>query len=198
MRSPPLPRRIPLPSDFTNEDLDRMERTIFIPSNPQKSDLLFVFGYGSDDWGHVVDLIKKQYAPLILCTGSHPATVDLEGPPESHRIRTYLIDHGLDPKRILVEDRSVSTIENVQFGKQVLEEQGIHPKSILFVCRSHHSGRCLRVLQRFFPDVILSCATTDATYDGEVLSQSTWRNSANTRERVYAEFLRIERLKGDS
>ncbi|MDM5154821.1 YdcF family protein [Bacillus sp. DX1.1] len=36
--------------------------------------------------------------------------------PEAHSMRNYLVNHGIDENRILIEDRSTSTYENVKFS----------------------------------------------------------------------------------
>ena len=194
----PLPRHIPLPSDLSTGDLDAMEQAVFFPVAPTRSDLLFVFGYTSDHWDQVAHCWQEGLAPLVLATGLHAVgAVDEE--PQAHVIRRSLIAHGVPEKVILMEDQSTNTLENVVFGKRVLDEQGIHPESVLFVAKSHHSGRCARTLKKHFQQAVLSCLCIDWEYDGVLIAQATWREHQLSKERVYAEYLRIQRYsaKGD-
>lgn len=46
---------------------------------------------------------------------------------EASVMRTYLIDAGIEPGRIYVEDRSTSTYENIVFSRRVIEENGLDP-----------------------------------------------------------------------
>ena len=83
-------------------------------------------------------------------------------------------------------------MEDVLLGKRVLDDLGIRPSSILFACKSHHSGRCLRTLRQYWPKVKLSVLTFDATYDGYVVSKDTWYENPISRSRVYGEYLRTQ------
>jgi hypothetical protein len=65
------------------------------------------------------------------------------------------------------------------------------PASIVFVSKSHHSGRAWRTLSIVFPDVRLSCATYDAEYSGAVVRGDDWWRSETATERVLGEFERI-------
>jgi hypothetical protein len=65
------------------------------------------------------------------------------------------------------------------------------PASIVFVSKSHHSGRAWRTLSKVFPDVRLSCATYDAEYSGAVVRADDWWRSETATERSLGEFERI-------
>lgn len=176
----PLPRLIPLPEDLTGQELDAIEEAVFYPSHPQPSDVLFVFGYTADNWSHVAGLFKAGMAPLVVATGLYGAESASKERPQAHVIRDALVAHGIPASSILVEDRSTNTGENVLFGKRVLEEAGVRPRSILFVSMAHHSGRCYRTLKKHFPDVSLSCFTVDAERDSVMLSRGVASASRST------------------
>ncbi len=40
--------------------------------------------------------------------------------PEAHSMRNYLVAHGINANRILIEDRSTSTYENLKFSKRFI------------------------------------------------------------------------------
>ena len=43
--------------------------------------------------------------------------------PEGHAMARYLKDRGVDPQRIVIEDRSSSTMENFRYSKELIGEQ---------------------------------------------------------------------------
>lgn len=194
----PIPRNPTIP-ELTNSEMDTIEKLVFWYSEPQPSDILFIFGSTRDQWSDVATLCKKQITPSILITGKAGLDSPASTRPQSHMIRDELTKSGVDPQKILIEDASTNTKENVVFSKNLLEKQGMYPKSILFTCKTHHSGRCYRTLKQYFPTVRFSCFTYDGIYNGIVVSKNNWRNTAYARERIYGEYLRIQRYisKGD-
>ncbi|TSC58621.1 MAG: hypothetical protein Greene041619_495 [Candidatus Peregrinibacteria bacterium Greene0416_19] len=187
----PLPREPAVPP-LSSTELDRIEATVFFPSEPKSSDLLFVFGTSDGDWKSVADLfIMKNIAPIVLTTGKGPPTAPAGEEPQAHTIRDALVSHGVPSDRILTEDRSTNTGENVMFGKMILKEHHLDPRSIVFACKAHHSGRCARTLAKHFPGVALSCFSYPATYEGVEVRRETWRKHAVSRARVYGEYVRI-------
>lgn len=62
--------------------------------------------------------------------------------PEGQAMRTYLIEKGLAPERVLEETKSTSTEENFAFAKIVLTEHGIDPtQKIAYVTNAFHCYR---------------------------------------------------------
>ncbi|MYA71262.1 hypothetical protein F4009_01835 [Candidatus Poribacteria bacterium] len=92
---------------------------------------------------------------------------------------------------ILVQDKSTNTLEDVAFSLEVLEKNDISPESIAFLCKAHHSGRCLRTLRKFFLSQTLSPVTYLAEYEGVKVSKADWYEHEVSRGRVYGEYLRI-------
>ena len=62
---------------------------------------------------------------------------------ESESMANYLISRGTDPERILREDKSVNTMQNMQFSKEVIERDcgDIKDKKIAFATTNYHVFR---------------------------------------------------------
>ena len=105
-------------------------------------------------------------------------------------MRDELIARGVPSDLILVQDKSTNTLEDVAFSLVVLKDHNISPESIAFLCKAHHSGRCLRTLRKFFPSQRLSPITYLAEYDGVKVSKTDWYQHEVSRGRVYGEYLR--------
>lgn len=62
---------------------------------------------------------------------------------ESESMANYLVSRGVDPARILREDKSVNTMQNMQFSKEVIERDcgDIKDKKIAFATTNYHVFR---------------------------------------------------------
>ncbi len=54
--------------------------------------------------------------------------------------RRELVARGIDESRLIKEERSTSTRENLQFSKMIIEEKGLHPK-VAIVTNNFHMYR---------------------------------------------------------
>lgn len=59
---------------------------------------------------------------------------------EAEAVRRFFVDHGIDAKRILIEDRSVTTYENIKFAKKLY---GI--KEAVIVSNDFHLFRSIKL-----------------------------------------------------
>ena len=64
---------------------------------------------------------------------------------EAECMRRYLRDKGVAAGRILLEDRSTSTLENLTFSKEVIEAAGGDPGRVAVVSSSYHLYRAGRL-----------------------------------------------------
>ena len=87
---------------------------------------------------------------------THPDTIcivsggqgDGESVTEASAMQKYLVERrGVDPSRILVEDRATSTLENFQYSKALIEEH-LGNASIAFVTTDFHVFRAGRVAKK--------------------------------------------------
>ena len=87
---------------------------------------------------------------------AHPDTVlvvsggqgDGESVTEASAMAGYLIRKGVDPSRILQEDRAESTAENFAFSKAIIDQQLSPDASIGFVTTRFHVFRASRVARK--------------------------------------------------
>ena len=196
-----IPREVAV-NDLSPEEIKHITQTVFVASEPQPAELLFIFGTSSID-SEILDAVACDYLqdrfPKILVTGLSGRLYYETGRPLASIMRDELIARGVSSDAILVQDRSTNTLEDVAFSLDVLEQHNISPNSIAFLCKAHHSGRCLRTLRKFFPFQTLSPITYVAEYDGVKVSKEDWYQHEISRGRVYGEYLRIIRYteRGD-
>ena len=89
--------------------------------------------------------IEKAYEylsenPDLICVASGGQGAN-EALSEGQVIRDKLVEKGIDPSRILIEDRSTSTSENLEFSLNILTDNGIQVHNIAIVTDGFHQLR---------------------------------------------------------
>ena len=84
-----------------------------------------------------IELLKRNPNAVLLMSGGQGPGEDI---PESEAMAAYALDHGVDADRILMEQQSVSTEENLRFSKALMEKE--KPK-IIIVTTAYHVFRAL-------------------------------------------------------
>lgn len=124
--------------------LDGMGRFLIVRDQLKPADAIVVLG-GDNNGERVaygVELYKKGFAPKMLMSG---------GPLQWHLtsaewMRKQAISLGVPPGAIFIQDRSLSTLEDVLLTVPIIRENGY--KSVLLVTSPTHSRRALWVFKK--------------------------------------------------
>lgn len=143
---------------------------------PDHADLLFVFGTRYLLPAQLAaDLYHQDLASHIVLTGGDNRST---GENEANAHYAVLLVAGISPDRIILENRSTNTLENVRFAlpliDQVVSLKSL--RSIVAVCKWMHSRRALMTLKKHFPRGIRYYAHT---YDPNGVSRENWHLSPN-------------------
>ena len=189
-----IPREVAV-EGLSPEEIAHITQTVFVTSDLHPAaDLLFIFGTSTID-GEILESVardcQQKHFPKVIVTGLSGRLYSETGKPVAHIMRDELIARGVPSDLILVQDKSTNTLEDVAFSLDVLEKHSISPERIAFLCKVHHSGRCLRTLRKFFPSQMLLPVTYLAEYEGVKVSKADWYQHKVSRGRVYGEYLRI-------
>ena len=113
---------------------------------------------------------EKYPHALIVCTGGGTASKD-PAATEASRMAEWLEAHGVNPARLIVEDRSLTTVQNAVFTIDILLERYPQVRQIAIISSDYHiaTGRLL-----FGAEAILRDS------DIEVVSNAAWRTSRDT------------------
>lgn len=85
-----------------------------------------------------IDYHRNNPDSYIVVTGGITPQKDTT---EAAVMKDYLVQHGIAENMIIVEDKSLSTLENYRFSKAILDKRGIKYTSIVFVTNDFHIYR---------------------------------------------------------
>jgi hypothetical protein len=166
----------------------------------RKCDAIFVFsGTHPGHWEKAIEAYNLNLARKIIVTGgrsvtgnAHPQWAGRKSPniTEASVIISYLLQGGIPNEKIIYENKSTNSLENVLYAKDIIDFSNID--SLLVICKSHAAGRQIRTLMKHFPEGLSFIPYTFNTkYNDTVVSRSSWMNTEIGRKRVWAEYLRI-------
>lgn len=131
-------------------------------SPPQNAEYLVVLGAavnGSEPSRALQQRIDAAYEYLIaspetrvVCTGGQDEYDEIS---EAACIARELEKLGISSDRILIEDKSTSTRENIEF---TLQKLGVPPKSIVIVSNGFHLRRAKLILEEYYGGEIYTLA----------------------------------------
>ncbi len=93
--------------------------------------------------GRAEEYLSAHPGAVCVATGGQG---EKEAMSEAECIRKYLVQYGIAPDRIYVEDTSTNTEENIRFAAQMIEENGL-PKDVVVVSECYHIFRGVRQAQ---------------------------------------------------
>lgn len=119
-------------------------------SKPKKSDCIIVLGcqvYGSTPspfliWRteHALKLYNQGYGKYIIVSGGQGIGEDIS---EAEAMKQYLVSKGVDASKVLVEDKSGSTMANLINSQVIMKEKGF--KTTVIVSNKYHLKRAFLI-----------------------------------------------------
>jgi uncharacterized SAM-binding protein YcdF (DUF218 family) len=122
------------------------------------------------------------WAPLLVFSGGLGAiTRRLWQEPEADQFARVAIAMGVPPGRILIENRSTNTGENVRFTRALLEAHGIDPARLILVQKPYMERRTYATFEKVWPGKTLVVTSPPVSFD-EYLAR--YSNEALTTDDV--------------
>ncbi len=81
---------------------------------------------------------KRNPDAMIIVSGGQGPQEDI---PEALAMKRYLIDKGIDESKIIMEDKSTSTITNFRYSREIMDKEGLSLSSVVFVTNAYHVYR---------------------------------------------------------
>lgn len=138
---------------------------------PAQADLIFVPGTRLPTPALIAaDLFKRGIAPYIVVTGGENRYTGVN---EANAHLAILLEQGISPDQVIVENRATNTLENVTFSLPFIQAKvdvtTLH--TMLVVAKWMHSRRVLMTLKRHMPHPVRYYAHT---YDPEGITRENW------------------------
>jgi uncharacterized SAM-binding protein YcdF (DUF218 family) len=164
-------------------------RYLAIEAPPRRADLAFVFGTRHPDPAHIAaDLYHGGVARIVVLTGGRNA---VDGRCEALAHLQILLAEGVPRARVIVEQTSTNTKENVTHALHALAEADCDAiRSVVAVLKWYHSRRALMTLRRHFPAGTRYYAVT---YEPPGIPRAGWERVPAAAQRVHKEWRAIPR-----
>lgn len=147
--------------------------------NMKKTDVIIILGGGVDRQGRILQApkdrldgflkSKERFSNLPVLLSGRWSGLAKETPKitEAQAMNDYLATRGVDPRRIYLETKSLDTISNAVFSKQIMENEKYRNwKRILLITSDWHIKRALwifrRVLGKNYQVTPMSVATNES------------------------------------
>ena len=75
---------------------------------------------------------------MIIVSGGQGPQEDIS---EALAMKRYLVDKGIPEDKIIMEDKSTSTITNFRYSREIMEKEGMSLSSVVFVTNAYHVYR---------------------------------------------------------
>jgi len=111
-------------------------------------------------------LYLEGWAPLLIFAGGLGGiTKDLWVEPEADQFARIAIGMGVPEDKILIENRSTNTGENIRFTKQLLAERGLDPQSFIVVQKPYMERRSFATFKKMWPEKEVTVTSPQVTFD---------------------------------
>ncbi|HAO64666.1 TPA: hypothetical protein DCQ44_01655 [Candidatus Taylorbacteria bacterium] len=120
----------------------------------EKADLILVLG--SHDVrvaDYAAELYLAGWAPLLVFSGGFGRLTKDWQKPEAEIFAEAAIRMGVPKEKILLENKSTNTGENIVFTKTLLENKGVNPKRVILVQKPYMERRSYATFKKYIPEV---------------------------------------------
>jgi uncharacterized SAM-binding protein YcdF (DUF218 family) len=142
----------------------------------RKSDCILVLG--SNDIRVAqrgAELFLQGHAPLLIFSGNvGRLTKGLWTKPEAEIFAEEAIKMGVPKDKILIENESTNTGENISFTKKLLDKKGISINSIILVQKPYMKRRAYATFKKLWPEkevIVTAPQITFESYPNEIISK---------------------------
>jgi uncharacterized SAM-binding protein YcdF (DUF218 family) len=124
----------------------------------------------------------EGWAPLLVFSGGlGTITKDIWNEPEANQFAEIAIGLGVPKGKILIENQSSNTGENILFTSQLFEEKGIDPQKFILVQKPYMERRSFATFRKLCPEKDVIVTSPQVSFD-EYLD--TYANKDLSRDEV--------------
>lgn len=105
-----------------------------------------------------IEIMKKHKNIKCIVSGSQGIDEDFT---ESYVMKKYLVENGIEKKRVFEEDKSFDTIQNIKYSKEIIEKEKLS-KNIIIITNPYHTYRSHIIARELgLEDITISSDTPD-------------------------------------
>jgi uncharacterized SAM-binding protein YcdF (DUF218 family) len=132
-----------------------------------KADAILVLcSYDTSVAERAAQLFLEGWAPLLIFSGGLGSiTGRLWKEPEADQFAAIAVRMGVPRERILIENKSTNTGENVQFTRKLLADRGLDPHTFIVVQKPYMERRSYATFKKFWPEKELIVTSPRASLD---------------------------------
>lgn len=133
----------------------------------EKADIILVLcSYDKKVAERGAELFLEGWAPLLAFSGGLGAiTRALWSEPEAEQFARVAVGMGVPAEKIIVENRSTNTGENVVYTKRLLAEKGIDPEKFILVQKPYMERRSYATFKMFWPEKEAVVTSPQVSFD---------------------------------
>lgn len=122
---------------------------------PEQADVIVGFGcYDEDIPRRCAELYHAGYAPFVAFSGGLGRNTDkLWTKSEAERFAAIAVAESVPEERIILENKSTNSAENLLFTPKVLAEHGVKADKIIAVHKTYMERRLWSAMQVYWPGV---------------------------------------------
>lgn len=118
--------------------------------------MIVLGSYDTSVADRAAELFQKGYTPLIIFSGAFGKyTTGIFPKPEAEVLADIAIEKGVPPDKIIIENKSTNTGENILFSKKILEDKKLGIKSCIVVCKPYMERRAFATFKKNWPEIDL-------------------------------------------
>ena len=112
------------------------------------------------------ELYLQGLAPLVIMSGGlGNFTQEIWTEKEADRFAAVAIKNGVPPEKILIENNSTNTGENILFTQKLLKEKELDPQSFIVVQKPYMERRSYATFKKHWPDKKLLVTSPQISFE---------------------------------
>ncbi len=133
----------------------------------RKSDCIVALGsHDTRVAERAAEVFLEGWAPLLVCSGHLGAlTSGMWSRSEAEVFAEIAEARGVPRERLLLEDRSTNTGENVEFTRRLLSQKGLEPRTAIAVQKPYMERRTLATFAARWPELDVRVTSPQIAFD---------------------------------
>lgn len=156
---------------MTQEEIDQRAKVIWdyhhMNQQLQKADCIFVLGsHDTRVAEYAADLFLQGYAPWIIFSGGFGRLTEVNfKKSEAEIFADIAMAKGVPQGKIIIENKSTNTGENISFTRDLLKERNLDFNSFILVQKPYMERRTYATFKKVWPEKEFIVTSPDISYD---------------------------------